>query len=64
MDIQSEKLEIIKLLIATNDSSIIAAVKAILEVHKKAVWNELSPEQQEIIDLQILEENRGDQLEV
>lgn len=64
MDIQSEKLEIIKMLIATDDSQIIAAVKDILEVHKKAVWNELSPEQQEIIDLQILEENRGDQLEV
>ena len=64
MDIQSEKLEIIKLLIATNDSSIVAAVKAILGAHKKAVWNELSPEQQEIIDLQILEENRGDQLEL
>jgi TRAP-type C4-dicarboxylate transport system substrate-binding protein len=64
MDIQSEKLEIIKLLIAVDDNSIIAAVKDILELHKKAVWNELSPEQQEIIDLQILEENRGDQLEV
>ena len=64
MDIQSEKLEIIKMLIAANDISVIAAVKSILEVPKKAVWNELSPEQQEIIDLQILEENRGDQLEV
>jgi TRAP-type C4-dicarboxylate transport system substrate-binding protein len=64
MDIHSEKLEIIKMLIATDDSSVIVALKDILELHKKAVWNELSPEQQEIIDLQILEENRGDQLEV
>ena len=64
MNIQSEKLEIIKMLISTDDSTIIAAVKDVLELHKKAVWNELSSEQQEIIDLQILEENRGDQLEV
>jgi sensor domain CHASE-containing protein len=62
MDIQSEKLEIIKMLIATDDSIIIAAVKMFLKLVKKAVWNE--PEQQEEIDFQILEENHGDQLEV
>jgi hypothetical protein len=64
MDIQHEKLEIIKMLIATDDSSSIDAVKNVLETSKKAVWNELSPEQQEEIDFKILEENRGDQLEV
>ena len=64
MDIQSEKLEIIKMLIATDDSHIIEEVKNVLIAHRKSVWDELSPEQQEIIDLQILEENRGDQLEV
>jgi hypothetical protein len=37
MDIQSEKLEIIKMLIATDDSIIIAAVKDVLETSKKAV---------------------------
>jgi hypothetical protein len=64
MDIQSEKLEIIKMLIATDNSSVIEEIKNVFASHKKAVWDELSPEQQEIIDLQILEENRGDQLEV
>jgi hypothetical protein len=64
MDLQYEKLEIIKMLIATDDSSIIGAIKNILETSKKAVWDELSPEQQEEIDFKILEENRGDQLEI
>jgi hypothetical protein len=36
---------------------LLSRVKGYLN-HIKAVWNELSPEQQEIIDLQILEENR------
>jgi hypothetical protein len=55
MDIQSEKLEIIKMLTATDDSIIIAAVKMFLKL-VKAVWN--YPEQQEEIDFQILEENQ------
>lgn len=64
MDIPAEKLEIIKLVIATDDITIIEAVKNVFELNKKAVWNELSPEQQEQIDLKILEENRGDQVEL
>jgi hypothetical protein len=63
MDIQSEKLEIIKMLIATDDSIIIAAVKDVLETSKSSL-ERIIPEQQEEIDFQILEENRGDQLEV
>jgi hypothetical protein len=64
MDIPAEKLELIKLLIETNDSTIIEAIKNIFELHKKTIWNELSPEQQEEIEFKILEENRGDQLEL
>jgi hypothetical protein len=64
MDIPAEKLEIIKLLIETNDVTIIEAIKNTFELHKKTVWNELSPEQQEDIELKILEENRGDQVEL
>ena len=64
MDIQSEKLELIKLLLETNDNAIIEAVKNIFKAHKKDVWKDLSPEQQEEIDLGILEANRGDQVDL
>jgi len=64
MDIPAEKLEIIKLLIETNDSTIIEAIKNIFELHKKTAWNDLSPEQKEEIEFKILEENRGDQVEL
>ncbi|MGO4905700.1 hypothetical protein [Flavobacterium sp. W20_MBD1_R3] len=64
MDIQSEKLELIKLLLETDDTAIIEAVKNIFKSEKKEVWKQLSPEQQEEIDSEILEANRGDQLEL
>jgi hypothetical protein len=64
MDIQSEKLELIKLLLETNDNAIIEAVKNIFKAQKKDVWKDLSPEQQEEIDLRILEANRGDQVDL
>lgn len=64
MDIQSEKLELIKLLLATNDKNIIEAIKNIFELQENAIWNELTPEQQEKIDFKILEENRGDQVDI
>jgi hypothetical protein len=64
MDIQSEKLELIKLLLETNDNAIIEAIKNIFKSQKKDVWKDLSPEQQEEIDLGILEANRGDQVDL
>lgn len=64
MDIESEKLELIKLLVETNDKNVIEAIKNIFELQNRLVWDELSPEQQEKIDLKILEENRGDQLDI
>jgi hypothetical protein len=42
--------------------ALLSCSKDVLETSKKAVWNNI-PEQQEEIDFQILEEN-GDQLEV
>ena len=60
MDIQSEKLELIKMLLETNDKAIIESIKNILKSEKKDVWKELSPEQQEEINLEIQESNRGD----
>ena len=60
MDIQSEKLELIKLLLETNDKAILESIRAIFESNNKKVWKELTPEQQEKIDLEIQKENRGD----
>nr|WP_315208536.1 hypothetical protein [uncultured Flavobacterium sp.] len=64
MDIQSEKLELIKMLLKTDDTTIIEAIKNIFKSQKKDVWKDLSPEQQEEIDLGILEANRGDQVDL
>ncbi|MFV5691067.1 hypothetical protein [Flavobacterium sp. LT1R49] len=64
MDIQSEKLELIKLLLETNDKDIIESIKNIFKSEKKDVWKELSPEEQEEIDLGIQEANRGDQVDL
>ncbi|MBG6109363.1 Mg/Co/Ni transporter MgtE [Flavobacterium sp. CG_23.5] len=60
MDIQSEKLELIKMLLETDDKTIIEAIKNIFKSEKKEVWEKLSPEQQEEINIVIQKENRGD----
>ena len=64
MDIQAEKLELIKMLLKTNDKVVIEAVKNIFKSEKKDIWKRLSPEQQEQIDLGIQEANRGDQVDL
>ncbi|MFV8322195.1 hypothetical protein [Flavobacterium sp. LS2R12] len=64
MDIQSDKLELIKMLLETDDTTIIEVIKNIFKSQKKDVWKDLSPEQQEEIDLGILEANRGDQVDL
>ncbi|SHF88065.1 hypothetical protein SAMN05444396_102223 [Flavobacterium segetis] len=64
MDIQSDKLELIKLLIETEDQSLINAVKSIFSSQKKEVWTQLSAEEQEKIEIRIHEANRGDSVEL
>jgi hypothetical protein len=64
MDIQSEKLELIKLLLETNDKAIIESIKNIFKSEKKDVWKELSTEEQEEIDIRIQEANRGDKVDL
>lgn len=64
MDIQSEKIELIKMLLATTDTSLLVAVRNIFEKQQQTVWTELSPEEQEQIEIKIQEDNRGDQLEI
>ena len=60
MDIQSEKLELIKLLLETDDKSILEGLKNIFTANKKEVWNHLTPEQQEVINIEIQKENQAD----
>jgi hypothetical protein len=64
MDIQSEKLKLIKLLVETDDKDIIESIKNIFKSEKKDMWKELSPEEQEEIDLSIQEANRGDKVDL
>lgn len=64
MDIQSEKIELIKMLLATTDASLLVAVRNLFEKQQQTVWTELSPEEQEQIEIKIQEDNRGDQLEI
>ncbi|KQB38137.1 hypothetical protein B6A10_03435 [Flavobacterium sp. L1I52] len=45
MDIQLEKLELIKLLAETNDESIIRSIKSIFNKKQKDFWNDLTEEQ-------------------
>lgn len=64
MDIQSDKLELIKLLVETDDKAIIESVKNIFHLQKKEVWTQLSAEEQEKIEIRIHEANRGDSVEL
>jgi len=45
MNIQSEKIALMKLLLETDDSSIIESIKKIFLSEKKDFWSELSEEQ-------------------
>jgi hypothetical protein len=59
MDIQLEKLELIKRIAETNDFSIIEAFKNILKTEKKDFWDELSEEQKLDINLSLKEFDEG-----
>ena len=60
MDIQLEKLELIKMLAETDDQSIIASVKKIFSSNKKDFWEELSQEQRDEIEESEREYERGE----
>lgn len=63
MDLNSEKLELIKKIAKTKDIDLLKKIKAVFESKEKRVWNELSPEQQEEINIAIQNENRGDEID-
>ncbi|WP_445733657.1 hypothetical protein [Mariniflexile sp.] len=61
MDIQAEKLELMKLLLNTNNPSILQSMKNILKKDKTSdFWDELTAEQQQEINNADSEINRGE----
>jgi hypothetical protein len=60
MDLNAEKLELIKKIAKTKDHNLLKKIKAIFEEREKEIWDELTPEQQEEINIGIQNENRGD----
>ncbi len=60
MNIELEKSELMKLLAETNDESIIASIKKIFSTKKKDFWDELTEEQQDILNESLEQYERGD----
>ena len=60
MDLNAEKLELIKKIANTEDIELLKKIKLVFEDKEKEVWEELTPEQQEEINIGIQNENRGD----
>ena len=60
MDLNSEKLELLQKIIETQDVVLLKKIKAIFDEIEKEVWEELTPEQQQEINVGIQNENRGD----
>ena len=60
MNIQLEKLEIIKMLVETNDSSIITSIMNIFKSEKKDFWDELTDEEKFEIEESDREIDRGE----
>ncbi|WP_366185197.1 hypothetical protein [Flavobacterium ovatum] len=59
MDIQLEKLEIIKQLLETNDETIIESIKKVFKREKKDFWEELNENQKEEIQFSLQEAEEG-----
>ena len=59
MDIQLEKLELMKLLKETENPSVINAIKKIFQKEEKDWWDDLTNEQQDILNESMEEYERG-----
>jgi len=59
MNIQLEKVALMKLLAETNDESIITSIKKIFTTEKKDFWDELSDEQKDGINEGIKDYENG-----
>jgi hypothetical protein len=60
MDLNAEKLKLIKKILKTKDVSILKNIRLVFENKEKELWKELTPEQQEEINIGIQNENRSD----
>jgi hypothetical protein len=60
MDLNAEKLKLIKKILKTKDVSILKKIRLVFENDDKELWKELTPEQQEEINIGIQNENRSD----
>lgn len=60
MNIELEKSELLKLLAETNDESIIASIRKIFTSKKKDFWDELTEEQQDILNESLEQYERGE----
>ncbi len=64
MNIQAEKLEILKLILETDNPGIISSIKAIFKKEKEIdFWDELLPEEKEDILEGIKDADNGDVIE-
>ena len=63
MDLNAEKLELIKKVANTEDIELLKKIRLVFEDKEKEVWDELTPEQQEEINIGIQNENRGDEID-
>lgn len=63
MDIQLEKLELIKKLAETNDFAVVESIKKIFQKEKKDCWNELTDEQKADIEQGERDIENGDYVE-
>lgn len=59
MDIQFEKIELMKLLLETENPSIIKDIKKVFQKEKKDWWDELSTEQKVAIEEGIKDADEG-----
>lgn len=60
MDIQLEKIELVKKLLATEDMSILNSIKKIFEKEEKDWWDDLTEEQQNFLNESMEQYERGE----
>jgi hypothetical protein len=60
MDIQLEKIELMKLLLDTENPSIIKSIKKVFQKEKKDWWDDLSIEQKEVLEKSLDQADKGE----
>ena len=60
MDIQLEKIELVKKLLATEDISVLNSIKKIFEKEEKDWWDDLTEEQKEFLEESLKQADNGE----